>query len=103
MYLGTRSLGRTVTIPCTTYSPTTGGAADADVGPNYRIYKNGSVTAIATGTLNKIDGDNTTGFYSATVSLSPVKGFLSGKSYTVYIEATVDSVVGTVLHYFKIS
>lgn len=61
---------------------------------NYRIYEEATDTEIVSDTaMTKFDSQ--TGFYLDREQLTSVKGFEDGKTYTVFITATVDSVDGT--------
>ena len=51
--------------------------------------------------MAKLDDTNTTGFYTETIACTTANGFENGKSYTVYIEATVDSDMGGICYAFK--
>ncbi len=100
-YLGSWIINDYITFACNTHSATTGAATDDDSSPTYRIYEDETGTAVANGTMSKLDDGNTTGFYSKRVQLtSPT--FTKGKDYTVYIEATVGAVKGTISHQFQI-
>lgn len=94
-------IGDNLVFTVTTHSFSTGAAADADSVPSYRVYEDETGTAILTGSMAKLDDANTTGFYSELIACTSGNGFENGKSYTVYIEATVSSVVGAVSYGFK--
>jgi DNA-binding transcriptional ArsR family regulator len=102
MYLGSWKIDDNLTFCCNTFDPADGAAADADDAPSYRIYEDETATPIVTGSLAKLDDANTLGFYSEQVALSAANGFEKGKSYTVRIEATVNSVVGVAVHSLQI-
>jgi hypothetical protein len=51
--------------------------------------------------MAKLDDANTTGFYTETIECTGANGFENGKTYTVYIEATVDSDKGGISYGFK--
>src|SRR5512135_119097 len=100
-YLGSWKLTDYITFTCNTHNATTGAATDDDASPTYRIYEDETATPVATGTMAKLDDANTTGFYSERIQLtSPT--FSQGKCYTVYIQATVGAVTGTISHQFQI-
>lgn len=63
--------------------------ADADGAPAYRIYEDETATPIATGTMAKLDDANTLGFYTENITISAANGYEHGKTYTIYITATV--------------
>ena len=79
-----------------THDPDTGVLTDADAAPDYRVYEDETATAILTGSMAKLDDSNTTGFYSEQIACTAANGFEADKSYTVYIEATVDSDKGAI-------
>lgn len=64
-------------------------AVDADALPTYSIYEDGTSTAILTGTMSKLDDDNTTGLYRAAVTASEASGFEKYKTYNTYIAAVI--------------
>lgn len=102
MYLGSWKIDDYLTFVCNTHTPATGAATDADAVPPYRIYEDETSTPILTGTMALLDAANTTGFYSERVQLTTASGFERGKTYHVYIEATVGGVMGTISHIFQI-
>ena len=85
-----------------THDPDTGVLTDTDAPPAYRIYEDETATAILTGTMDKLDDGNTTGFYTELIACTTANTFESGKTYTVYIEATVDSDKGGICYGFKV-
>lgn len=101
-FLGRWEINDTLVFPANTHTSATGAAADADSVPSYRIYEDETGTAILTGSMAKLEDANTTGFYSEQITLSAANGFEVGKSYTVYISATVAGVVGTMSHTFQV-
>lgn len=101
MYLGSWKIDDYLTFSCNTHDPSDGSASDADSAPSYRIYEDETASPIVNGNLALLDGDNTTGFYSEQVQLTAANGFEKGKSYTIYIEATVSSTKGTMSHSFQ--
>jgi hypothetical protein len=102
MYLGSWNIDDAVTFPVNTHNASTGAASDADSAPSYRVYEDETTTPILTGTMALLDAANTVGLYSEQLTLSAANGFEQGKSYTVYIAATVSSVTGTTSHSFQI-
>jgi hypothetical protein len=64
------------------------------------VYEDETGTAILTGTMAKLDDANTIGFYSEELTISSGNGFEAGRSYTIYISATVGSVTGTTERHF---
>lgn len=85
----------------TTHDPDTGVLTDADAVPTWRLYEDETGAAILNGDMAKLDDGNTTGFYTELVACSVGNGFEDGKSYTIYIEATVDSDKGGISFGFK--
>jgi len=101
MNLGKWEIDDNLTFTCNTHDAATGAATDADSAPSYRVYEDETATPILTGSLALLDGGNTAGFYSEQIALTAANGFEVGKSYTIYISATVDSIVGTLSHSFQ--
>lgn len=91
-----------LTFTVTTHRFDTGALTDADSVPSYRVYEDETGTAILTGSMAKLDDTNTTGFYSEQLTLSAANGFEAGKSYSVYVTATVNSVTGGQSGGFKV-
>lgn len=91
-----------LTFTAVTHKVDTGVLTDADSVPSYRIYEDETGTAILTGSMAKLDDTNTTGFYSEQITLSAANGFENGKSYAIYISATVNSIVGGQTFNFKV-
>jgi hypothetical protein len=86
----------------TTHDPDTGILTDADAVPAYRIYEDETAVPILTGDMAKLDDANTTGFYTELIACTVVNGFEVNKSYTVYIEATVDGDKGGIAYSFRV-
>lgn len=97
------TLGNNLTFTIVTHDPDTGVLTDADSAPAYRIYEDETSTPILTGTMTKLDDANTTGFYSELIACTTANGFEIGKSYNVYIEATVDSDTGGISYSFTVT
>lgn len=93
-FLGSWKIDDTVVFTIVTHRVDTGAATDADSAPAYRIYENETATPILTGTMALLDSTNTAGLYSEEITLSAANGFEKGKSYNIYISATVNSVTG---------
>ena len=91
-----------LTFYANTHDPSTGAATDADSAPTYRVYEDETGTAILNGSMALLDSSNTAGFYSEQITLSAANGFEVGKCYAIYVSATVDSVVATMNHSFRI-
>jgi len=94
-------IGDDLVFSITTHDPDTGILTDADSAPIYRLYENEVATPILTGTMAKLDDANTTGFYAELVACTTANGFENGKTYSVYIEATVDAATGGISYAFK--
>jgi hypothetical protein len=101
MYLGSWKIDDYLTFPVNTHTPATGAATDADAVPTYRVYEDDTGTPIENGSLAKLDDANTTGFYVLRIQLDAATGYEAGKSYTIYVSATVGSIVGTLSHTFQ--
>lgn len=95
-------LGNNFVFSICTHDPDTGVLTDADGAPSYRLYEDETATPIATGNLAKLDDANTTGFYTELVAATSANGYEDGKTYTIYIEATVDSDKGGISFSFNI-
>ena len=96
------TLGNNLTFSICTHDPDTGVLTDADSAPAYRVYEDETATAILTGTMATLDTANTTGFYSEQIACTAANGFEADKSYTVYIEATVDGDTGGISYGFAV-
>lgn len=94
-------LGNNLTFTITTHDPDTGVLTDADAAPAYRVYEDETAGAILNGTMATLDAGNTTGFYSEQIACTTGNGFEVGKSYNVYIEATVDTDTGGISYGFE--
>lgn len=101
-YLGSWAIDNLLTFPANTHRFDTGAATDADAVPDYRVYEDETATPILTGSMALLDSANTVGFYTEQITLSAANGFEKGKSYTIYIVATVNSVTATTSHSFQI-
>lgn len=95
------AIGDNLVFSVTTHDPDTGVLTDADSAPTYRIYEDETATAILTGSMSKLDDGNTTGFYTELIAATAANGFEDGKTYTIYIEATVDGDTGGMAYAFK--
>ena len=94
-------VGENLIFSICTHDPDTGVLTDADEAPTYRVYEDETATPILTGSMAKLDDDNTTGFYTETIACTAGNGFENGKTYTIYIQATVDSDTGGISFSFK--
>jgi len=102
MYLGSWKIDDYLTFVCNTHKASDGAATDADAVPTYRVYEDETGTAILTGSMAKLDDANTVGFYGERIQLTAASGHEKGKSYSIYISATVSSVTGTMSHTYQI-
>ena len=93
-------IGDNLTFSICCHDPDTGVLTDAS-STLYYVYEDENGTDILTGTLAKLDDAATTGFYTETIACTVANGFEVGKTYTVYIEATVDSDKGGICYSFK--
>lgn len=94
-------IGDNLVFSICTHDPDTGVLTDADAAPTYRLYEDETSTPILTGTMAKLDDGNTTGFYTETVACTAANGFEDGRSYTIYIQATVDGDTGGICYGFR--
>jgi hypothetical protein len=93
-------IGNNLTFSITTHDPDTGVLTDADAAPPYRVYEDETAMTILTGSMDTLDAANTTGFYTETIACTAANSFEDGKTYTIYIEATVDSDTGGIAYSF---
>jgi hypothetical protein len=93
-------IGDNLVFSICTHDPDTGVLTDASA-TAYRVYEDETDPPILTGTLAKLDDDDTTGFYTESIACTSGNGFENGKTYTIYIEATVDSDKGGIAYSFK--
>lgn len=96
-------IGDNLVFSICTHDPDTGVLTDADSNPAYRIYEDETATPILTGTMGKLDDDNTTGFYTELIACTSENGFEDNKNYTIYIIAIVDSDTGGISYTFKVT
>lgn len=93
-------IGEDLKFSICTHDPDTGVLTDADAVPSYRIYEDETAGAILNGDMAKLDDGNTVGFYTEIISCTAGNGFEDKKTYTIYIEATVDSDTGGISYDF---
>ena len=98
---GTVEIGDNLVFSVCTHDPDTGALTDADAAPAYRIYEDETATAILSGTMAILDTGNTTGFYTEIIACTTANGFEDGKTYSIYISATVDSDTGGICYGFR--
>lgn len=96
------AIGDYLTFSICTHDPDTGELADADAAPQYRLYEDETAVPILIGTMTALDAVNTVGFYTERVECSLANGFEAGRSYTIYVEATVDGDTGGVAYSFTV-
>ena len=84
------------------HDPDTGVLTDADDFPVFRVYEDETETPISGGSMEKLDDANTTGFYIGELTCSGRNGYNVGKSYNIYIEATVDGSTGGMCYGFTV-
>lgn len=96
-------LGDNIVFSICTHDPDTGVLTDANPVPAYRIYEDETGAAILNDNMAKLDDGNTTGFYTELIAATTGNGFEAGKTYTIYIEATVDSDKGGITFAFKVT
>jgi hypothetical protein len=94
------NVGETIVFSIATHNTTTGILTDADSAPTYRVYEEETATPITNGTMAKLDDANTTGHYSESLSIA-FGTYTYSKTYTIYIEATVNSITGGIAYAFK--
>lgn len=95
-------LSKNLVFSICTHDPTTGVLTDADAVPDYRIYEDETATPILTGSMSKLDNVNTTGFYTELINCTKSNSFEENKTYTVYIESTVDGDTGGISFAFRV-
>ena len=93
-------IGDNLTFSICTHDPDTGVLTDA-TSTLYYVYEDETAADILTGTMAKLDDAATTGFYTETIACTAANGFEVSKTYTIYIEATVDSDKGGICYSFK--
>lgn len=94
-------IGDPFTFSITTHDPTNGRVTDADANPPYRIYEDETDPPILTGTMAKLDDDDTVGFYTEEVDCTLGNGFEPRKTYTIYITAAVGGDTGAIPYTFR--
>lgn len=96
-------LGDNLVFSICTHDPDTGVLTDANPVPAYRIYDAETATPILTGDMAKLDDAGTTGFYTELINCTVANGFVRGRTYTIYITATVDGDTGGIAYSFKVT
>jgi len=82
------------------HDPDTGALVDAV--PNFRIYNHATGALVFSGTMTKLGGPTTTGFYFASVLCTAANGFEIATAYSLCIEATVGPVTGGLAYGFTV-
>ncbi|GAG98998.1 unnamed protein product, partial [marine sediment metagenome] len=98
----------TIVFSVTCHDPDTGVLTDADDPPDYWIYEEETGVSINASTPNAdvmalLDDAHTTGFYAESIVCSAANGYEVGKTYNVYIEATVDGDTGGISYAFNVT
>ena len=93
-------IGNSLTFSICTHDPDTGELTDTDFAPIYRLYEDEIALPILAGAMAKLDDAGTTGFYTERIACIAANGFENRKSYTVYIQATVDGRTGGIVFSF---
>lgn len=93
-------IGNNLVFSIATHNPDTAVLTDADSLPIYRVYENDNTTPILTGSMSKLDDDNTTGFYIKSIACTLDSGFEVDKIYTIYIAATINGDTGGITYNF---
>jgi len=101
-------LGDTLVFSITTHDPDTGVLTDAAAVPDYWIYEEETGISINANTpdedvMAKLDDAHTTGLYTESIVCSTANGYEAGKTYTIYIEATVDGDKGGIAYAFNVT
>lgn len=96
------TIGNFLTFGICTHDPDTGESTDTDFAPIYRVYEDETIPPILTGSMAKLDDANTTGFYTERIACSEANGFEDGKSYTIFIQATVFGSTGGISFSFVV-
>ena len=89
-------IGRNLTFSMYSHDPDTGEITAASSAPSYWIEDEDG-TAILSGTM---DSGTRTGSYKKKIAVTTANGFANGKSYTIYVEATVDGDAGGIAYDF---
>jgi hypothetical protein len=95
-------LADNLTFSICTHDADTGALTDTSAAPAYRIYEDETAAPILNDVMAKLDDANTTGFYTEQIACTAANGFEVGKSYTIYIEATVDGITGGIAYAFTV-
>ena len=69
--------------------------------PDYWVHEDENGTDIAAGSMALLNAADTTGYYSELLECTAVAGYEDGKTYSIYIEATVGGDKGAIAYTFK--
>lgn len=100
-YLGSWDINEYLTLSCVTKRPDSGSLNQADIAPQYLIYKDETVTPIVIGTYENFFASNPA-FYKKRIQLTAASGFSQGSSYTIYTSGQVSGVAGAKIDNFQI-
>ncbi len=92
-------IGDNLVFSICTHDPDTGVLTDAGAAPDYWVYEDEDNSEILSGTMAKFDGKD--GHYTELIACTVGAGFENGKTYTIFINATVDSDKGGICYAFK--
>jgi hypothetical protein len=93
--------GENLIFSICTHNPATGFSVPADSYPIFRVYEEETETPVLTGTMDTLDDSNTVGFYTGSIPTTNASDFKSGKNYTIYISAIVNTFKGGIAYTFK--
>jgi len=91
--LGQQIIDKTLTVSFTNEDST-----DCDSVPTFEVYEDENGTAIASGSMAKLNDAGTIGFYSELLTLSAANGYETGKSYSMLMECAVSATNRQVTH-----
>jgi hypothetical protein len=93
-------IGKDLVFSICTHDPIASGTlTDADSLPPFIIFEDNAGPQIASGTMAKLADNITTGFYTNKVNIASGT-YDHGKTYSVYIEATVNGIKGGISYEF---
>jgi len=77
-----------------------GSPTDTDSLPTYKVYKTNIDDPIITGTMSKLNDNNTTGLYEAQLNITEDNNFYIYNTYTIDIKTTIETVPVAVTYSF---
>lgn len=89
-------IGKNIVFSFYTHDPDTGAVTAASSAPSYWI-RDEDDAAVLNGTM---DSGNRTGSYRKKIAVTTANGFAHAKTYTIYVEATVDGDKGGITYEF---